>query len=165
MSNRRPSNRVPGKKQFSEQVNDFVRKTHRTADVFTRELLILIMSRIDQRSPIGDPKHWEHPAPKDYLPGTFRGSWMLGVDDLNTDQPGTRDPNRKMLAVARAMKQIPEKAAGHVYFYANSVPYATPLEYGWSYRQAPYGIVAATISEFRSMTLDALKKAKADVNS
>ena len=157
------SNRTPGKKKFEDQIKDFVGKAHETSDQFVRELLILVMSRIDQRSPIGDPKFWKYPAPKNYQPGTFRGSWMLGVDSLNTDQPGTRDPHRRMLSVARAMKQIPDKAAGHVYFYANSVPYAIALEYGWSYRQAPYGIVGVTATEFKQNVIEALQKAKANV--
>ena len=85
---------------FADQVKNFVAKTHKTADEFTRELLLLVMSRVDQRSPIGDPKFWKSPAPPGYQPGLFRGSWMLGVDTIDPSRPNTRDPNRKMISVA-----------------------------------------------------------------
>jgi hypothetical protein len=150
---------------FAADVERFLDKTVNTMDEMTKELLVLIMVRIDERSPIGNPRFWKYPAPPGYKPGLFRGSWMLGVDSINEKKPNTRDPSRAknaggMLAVARAMKKIPQDAAGHVYYYSNNVPYAIRLEYGWSVRQSPYGIVGVTRTEFHMHLKTALKKAK-----
>jgi hypothetical protein len=153
--------------KFSAQIAAWVNKVHKTQHDFARELMLTIMVRIDERSPIGNPKFWKHPAPPGYKPGLFRGSWMLGVDTIDTKQPRTKDASRArgrgMLAVARGMKRIPKDAGGHVYYYTNSVPYAIRLEYGWSTWQAPYGIVGLTATEFKDAVIAALSKVKSDV--
>lgn len=148
------------KKRFAAQVHDWVTKTKGTWHGVTREALILIFSRIDERTPIGDPKLWKHPAPPGYKPGLLRGSWVLGVDTLDQSRPGTRDAEGKMISVARAMLKIPNEAAGHIYYYTSSLPYTHRIEYGWSKHQAPFGVVGVTVVEFKRLVAKAVKKVR-----
>lgn len=145
-------------KPFREQINKWINKVHDSFDETVRESLVLIFDRIDERSPIGDPKLWKHPAPPGYRPGRFRGSWVLGIDAVNFTVPRTRDPHGMKISVARAMTKVPNGAAGHTYFYTSSLPYSLRLEYGWSHRQAPYGVIAVTAMEFRRIINKAIKE-------
>lgn len=82
-----------------------------------------------------------------YAGGRFRANWTMqeaSVDDTTTeaiDAGGQATKDR--LAAA-----VPDKAAGRVYFIANSLPYAQALEYGHS-TQAPGGMVGLTAIEFQ----------------
>ena len=108
-----------------------------------------VAKRIDDRSPVGDAIYWAHPAPPGYVGGHFRGAWMMTMDKMSSEDPGTIDPTGAV-TLARAFAAIPQHAAGHVFFYTNSLPYAQALEEGHS-RQAPHGLVALTALEFQDI--------------
>jgi hypothetical protein len=89
-----------------------------------------VLKRVEDRTPVGDPSLWKHPAPKDYKPGTLKASWTLSY---NQTQKG-------VYAVVM-----------------NEAPYSERVEFGWS-SQAPNGMMRITIKEWPSI-LDKTAKA------
>lgn len=85
------------------------------------------------------------------LTGAFRAHWFIsfGVAGTKsfkadrTDKNGSSVFNSGLLQLSRLPKTLP-----NVVFY-NPTPYGPPLEGGWS-AQAPSGIIAPTVAEFRA---------------
>jgi hypothetical protein len=88
------------------------------AEDVARNVAVEAYSRLVARSPVGDPSLWKSPAPKGYVGGTFRRSWM-----------------------------IEELVPGRFWSIWNAQPYAWSLELGSS-TQAPQGMVGLTVLEF-----------------
>lgn len=105
-------------------------KAYKTAHEVHKELVTEIFKRIKFRTPIGNPALWQYPAPKGYKPGTLRNSWTLKFNGISVKQ-------------------------NVVATISNPQPYAKRVEYGWSYIQAPQGMVRVTMREFEPL----LKKA------
>lgn len=162
---------------FSADIKKFIKKSGDNADFVTKQVVMEIMSAIDYRSPVGNPDLWadwekggagknqEHWLVKagfvgaGYTGGHFRANWQLGVDKMPKDEIEGHDYEG---ALAREIVKIPEHAAGHVYNYANNVPYAQALEDGHSKLQAPgpYAIVGKTEIEFQDKVQEALRGLK-----
>ena len=72
--------------------------------------------------------------------GTFKANWMTGISASNTTITGdTSRIGSKDLA-----KTLESFKMGGVLYYTNNLPYAEPLEYGYS-EQAPAGMVRLTV--------------------
>lgn len=134
---------------FSVRLQQFADKTNRNADELVTEVITDIATRLDERSPVGDPSLWQHPAPKGYEPGTFRGNWQLGVGVIPSGETGRIDPTGAE-TLGAIIASIPEHPAGTVVYLANNVPYARTIEDGHS-TQAPSGLVALTAIEFQQI--------------
>lgn len=134
---------------FLLQLREFAEKTERQADDLVGLITVKIAQRIDERSPVGDAIYWRNKPPKGYVGGRFRGNWQLGVGFVPAGETGRVDPAGST-TVSAIIAAIPEKAAGHVFYLTNNVPYGQRIEDGWS-RQAPTGLVALTAAEFQSI--------------
>lgn len=138
---------------FALDLQKFAEKAGKRADELVGNVVIRIATEIDQRSPVGDATYWTSPPPKGYVGGRFRGNWQLGVGvipnaELNRiDTAGT-------IALPAIIAEVPDDAAGRVFYLANNVPYARRLEDGYS-RQAPNGIVGRTVVQFRQIVNEA----------
>lgn len=132
---------------FAVQLGQFADRTKARSDALVRTVTEDIARALDERSPVGDPKLWKHPAPKDYQPGRFRGNWQLGVNVVPSGETGRIDPGGEA-TLSTIIANIPENAAGTVLYLANNVPYARMIEDGWS-SQAPTGLVGLTAIEFQ----------------
>lgn len=77
--------------------------------------------------------------------GRFRANWMFGAGAIPGGISASVDPGGA-LAQAQAMQALTTPLGGIVYF-ANNLPYARRLEYGWS-QQAPAGMVRISVTEF-----------------
>lgn len=139
--------RRAAKGRFSEQVRRWTIKVDQRANVCVNELVEEVVREVDRLSPV--------------LTGKFRGNWKLGVDAYPMGTTELVDPSGTS-TVASALALIPEKAAGHVYFYANNLPYAMRLEHGYS-AKAPAGMVGITQVRFQAMVEAAAHSAKAQV--
>lgn len=134
---------------FAVQLRDFAAKADRTADAWVRGVATDIATRLDERSPVGDPALWKHPASKDYQPGTFRGNWQLAIGSVPQGETGRIDPTgAETLSVN--IGAIGDHPAGTIIYLANNVPYARTIEDGHS-TQAPSGLVGLTAVEFQSI--------------
>jgi hypothetical protein len=134
---------------FAVRLQQFADKTNRNADALVRGIVTDIATKLDERSPVGDPSLWQHPAPKGYEPGTFRGNWQLGVNVIPSGETGRIDPSGAE-TLGTIIASIPEHPAGTTIFLANNVPYARPIEDGHS-TQAPAGLVGMTAVEFQQV--------------
>lgn len=146
-------------KSFSLQVAEFIAKTKADADLVVRLTLGKIDGRLVQRSPVGDAKYWQNPAPKGYTGGRFRGNWQMGI---GSPPAGALDRIDKDggITIASHAPTIAGAKAGQVFYLVNNLPYAKRIEDGWS-RQAPVGLVALTVVEFRTIVDDAINGVRA----
>lgn len=138
---------------FSLQLKEFEDKAKARADEIVGRVTVTIAQRLDERSPVGNPTLWKHPAPKGYVGGRFRGNWQLGVDQIPSGETGRIDPSG-METISAIVGSVPQQAAGHIYYLTNNVPYAQEIEDGHS-TQAPTGLVALTALEFQGITAGA----------
>lgn len=138
---------------FAYQLQQFADKTNAKADDLVGRIVANVASRVDLRSPVGDPTLWKHKAPPGYVGGRFRGEWQLGVNQIPTVPTGVIDPSGGE-AIASIIAAIPEKASGNVYYITNLMPYGQALEDGHS-TQAPSGMVSLTAMEFPMLVREA----------
>lgn len=135
---------------FSLDLQKFVEKAKDNADQLVGEVVDAIAFKIDERSPVGNPKLWKSPPPKGYVGGRFRGNWQLGVDTIPGGTLDRIDPSGDTTR-AQIRAAIPDQAAGHVYYLVNNLPYGHALEFGNHSTQAPRGIVGRTVIEFQQI--------------
>lgn len=146
--------------QFEAQMLEYVEKSKRALQEMTKMVLVDIGVRLVERSPVGDPPSWKKQPPwlpKNYLPGTFKNNWHLGVDSPEHDIFLVADPSGAA-SVTRIGLAIPRFPAGHIYYFSNNIPYATALENGHSKRCPPNGMVALTIIEYESIVQDVQRR-------
>jgi len=143
---------------FSTDISAFVKKVEGNSDQVVRKTVMAITNEIIERSPVGDATYWKSKPPAGYVGGHFRGSWMMGINRLPTEDPGTIDPSGNA-TLSRAAAEIPRKAAGNVFYCASNLPYSMRIEEGWS-RQAPQGVVGLTVLRFQEFIRAALGELK-----
>lgn len=137
---------------FEREMVAFAEAGKQALQDMTKMILVEISVRLVNRSPVGDPPSWKQQpphVPRNYLPGTFKNNWCLGVDQVDPDIFYSQDITGSN-SITRMALAIPRWPIGHTYYFCNNLPYAQALEDGWS-RQAPYGMVALTTLEFQSI--------------
>lgn len=139
---------------FTLQLQQFAAKAKERADEAVGGVVVRIAAALDERSPVGDARYWKNPPPKGYVGGRFRGNWQLGVGTIPAGETGRIDTGGGATLNA-IIAEVPEQAAGKVYYLANNVPYARRIEDGWS-RQAPQGLVGRTVVEFETIVREAV---------
>jgi len=141
-------------RQFSLDLSAWVKKAKGNMDGVVRKVVLDLGTRIIMRSPVGDGSHWASPPPKGYIGGRFRANWQYG----ETTRPGGTllaiDP-KGSATLAKLVAGVKPDAAGKIHWLTNNLPYAQRLEYGWSKRQAPAGMIGITITEYSSVVRDA----------
>jgi len=126
---------------FELDINAFCEKVKGNADKVVRATVISMARSIMERSPIGNPSLWMHPAPPGYVGGTFRANWQLGVNEAPKEEiQGTDAEGERTLR--KIMSGIPKEAAGNIFYLVNNLPYAWPIENGHSTKQAPKALLA-----------------------
>lgn len=140
---------------FALDLQRFAEKCKERADDAVGNIIVRIAAELDKRSPVGDATYWKNPPPAGYIGGHFRANWQLGVGAMPMGEvPGVDRTGEK--TQGRILAEIPDQAAGKVYYIANNAPYAQRLEYGWS-RQAPQGLVGLTVTMFQDIVRDAVE--------
>lgn len=138
---------------FLIQINAFVEKTKGQMNEVVRGAVFKFAVSIISTSPVGNPNLWKTPAPKGYVGGRFRANWQLGIgaapvgvlDAIDQSEDG-EDTRNKIL------NDLPKmNAAGKIYWLVNNLPYAERLEKGWSYEQAPNGMVGLAIADWQNI--------------
>jgi hypothetical protein len=123
-------------------------------DDTTRRILLEIDARLVLRSPVGNPSNWAPsslPAPKGYVGGRFRGNWQYTRVNPATGELDVIDPTGSLTSPGRQSDILSGKAWGTVHWFANNLPYAERIENGWSYTQAPKGVINRIELEFPSI--------------
>jgi hypothetical protein len=150
-------------KQFSLDLREFVKKTKEKQHLIVRKVLLDISTRLVERSPVGNPELWavnrnrgrrKSRAPAGYVGGRFRGNWQMAYTGNEPSDPiNTVDPTGEA-TINKLSYVIGDDPAGHSWTIVNNLPYAIPLENGWS-SQAPAGMVGLTVVEFEGLVREA----------
>lgn len=116
---------------FTAALKGFEDRTGEKADRFVRYVMLEFRTRLIVRSPVDT--------------GRFRNNWQYGVEVAPSGVIEGADRSGADVS-ARIAAQIPVKAAGHVHYLVNNLPYGQSLEDGGS-KQAPSGVVGITLLE------------------
>lgn len=143
---------------FALDLQKFAAKAQERADAVVKEVLAELTVSIDLLSPVGDPTYWINPPPPGYVGGHFRANWQFGIGTIPRGEVAGVDTSTQGaggVTVRGIIAQIPDEAAGQVYYLANNAPYALRIEDGWS-RQAPTGVVGVTATKFQAIVDEAV---------
>lgn len=140
----------------------------RSMNRVTYEVVATMVTRLDEVSPVGDPKLWqdkkkaEAAVKNGYVGGQFRGNWQLGVNEKPAGWlPGKIDPSGAS-TVAENISKIPKMASrGYVYYLVNNTPYGIALEEGHS-TQAPHAFVYRIKREFNGIVRNIAAQIKSE---
>lgn len=128
--------------KFVLKLGAFVRKAKGNLDSVARKVVLDVGTRIILRSPV--------------LTGRFRANWQYGESIRPTGTLAATDKTG-VTTIRKLGGAVQLAGAGtKLHWLTNNLPYALPLEYGWS-KQAPIGMVGVTVAEYRSIVRDAAK--------
>ena len=129
---------------FALKLGEFIEKAKAAPKQVVRKFGLDLFSQVVDRSPVDT--------------GQFRWNWNVAFDRVDTfTTPGTDKTGAKTKERIRVLLNGWE--VGQAIFFTNSLPYAIPLEYGHSKKQAPLGMVRITVAEAQ----DYIAKAVAEV--
>jgi hypothetical protein len=120
---------------FGLDIARFVEKAKAAPEQVVRKVGLDLASRVVLRSPVDT--------------GRFRANWNVAfgrvdtLTTLSTDKTGGK-------TIERVRVQLNGWQPGQDIYLTNSLPYAIPLEYGHSKKQAPLGMVRITVTEFQT---------------
>lgn len=122
---------------FSDDIRKFADKTKLRLDVVHRKVVFDLTTSLIRMSPVKT--------------GRFRNNWQIaeGVPNTTTTKT-TGDPTQRLQGYAKTV------SIGGVVYITNSLPYAIPLEYGWS-QQAPNGMVRVTVRDYEQFIANAVR--------
>lgn len=142
---------------LDKQIDGVTRKMNHV----TYNAIGVVVTRLDELSPVGDEALWATPAPKGYRGGQFRGNWQLGVDVIPTGWlKGNIDPSGEA-TVAKNITAIPQAASRHKYYIVNNAPYALRIEQGWSTQSKPNHLTLRVKREFNGIVRSIVADIKA----
>lgn len=142
-------------KQFALDLSAWVKKAKGNMDGVVRKVVLDLGTRIVMRSPVGDGSHWKSPPPPGYIGGRFRANWQYGEATRPAGTLLAIDPKGNS-TVTKLVAGVKPDAAGKIHWLTNNLPYAQRLEYGWSKRQAPAGMVGITVTEYQTIVRNAV---------
>lgn len=121
---------------------------------------LALFSGVIDITPVGNPSLWDITAKQraaveasGYKGGSLRAAWVLSNDKASKKVPNSRVPVTSSEIVNLADN-------GRAVFLANNLPYARRVEYGWSRKQAPQGMVRITFRKLKRQLKKALMSAK-----
>ena len=143
---------------FLDQFQQAVQRIQARAERVAEDVVIEVGERLLEYSPIGDPSTWKMPAPPGYVPGQFIASWHHSFDTPSSDFSSTIDRSGSPSRQEFKYGAMAQPFAAH--FFTNSLPYAMPLEHGWSPQAPKAGIVGKTALDFPGIVRQVMAEAK-----
>lgn len=141
---------------FALSLGQFAKQAGDNARTVVRKVSTDVLTRIVQRTPVGNPTLWKSKPPPGYVGGRLRANWAASYQfpavrvTIDVDPTGERTILKGAATIGRAMGDEP-------IFITNSLPYAIPVEYGHSSVQAPAGMVRITVTEFQTYVDNAVR--------
>jgi hypothetical protein len=132
--------------QFVAQVSGLMNLNRRQLGQFQRRVNLSILRRLVLGSPVDT--------------GRFRANWQVGVDRLPEGVLGAEGDTFDRgggQSLSRGMETTGGQFRASTFYIVNNLPYAVPLEYGWS-RQAPAGMVRITLAAHRQIIEEAWRR-------
>jgi len=131
---------------FTVDLRRFVERANGNIDQVARKTVLDVGTAIIERTPVGDPLTWLHPAPAGYVGGRARGSWAYG---FGSPEEADQVDASGAASIGRIVHGVQANSAIGVHYITSSLSYMRRLEFdGWS-NQAPAGMVRITIQEFQ----------------
>ena len=124
---------------WSIPIGKLVKKAGGRIDLVARKATLDLFAAAVRRSPVDT--------------GRFKANWNVNYGAPNV-QTSTSTAGARSTAEVNKVLSLPVGGKGYL---TNSLPYAIRLEYGWSKRQAPMGMVRVTAREW-SAKLSAANK-------
>lgn len=136
-------------------VTNWTRKAKANADQVLRATCISLLNNVVTRTPVGNPDLWKSKPPPGYVGGRLRGNWQVTIGEPPTGTLDTIDPTGQVPILA-AQTTLSGAQCGPPVYIINNLPYAVPVEYGWS-TQAPEGMVRLAAVEFQRLVDEAAR--------
>ena len=86
--------------------------------------------------------------------GIAKNNWQASLD--SPDRSKSSSANKTGSDAVSKANEKSRMAAGHVYYFVNSLDYIKRLENGWS-KQAASGMVMITVARFRNLFTKAIR--------
>lgn len=122
-------------KTFGLNISEFVEKAKAAPEQVVRKVGLELTSSVVRRSPVDT--------------GRFRANWNVAFGSIDATTTAATDKAGGS-TVARAAALLKGWQVDQDIYLTNSLPYAIPLEYGHSQKQAPNGMVRITVTEFQT---------------
>lgn len=141
---------------FTLSLKAFAEKAPDRARTVVRKVAGDALTRLVQRTPVGNPTLWKSKPPAGYVGGRLRANWntSIGAPNLTTtlarDQVGSA-------TITRGLSIVGASDGEAAIYITNSLPYAREIEYEGHSRQAPAGMVRITVAEFQAFVDNAVK--------
>ena len=141
------------RKAFEIALDEFVEDTVPDLQLkLQKKIAIDLFSRIIEKTPVGNPDLWAEsslPPPKGYVGGRARANWQISTGTPGNSELDAIDPVGDVTSTIGLTKLATAKAGGTIWIY-NNLRYIKRLEDGWSYKQAPLGMVAVSLAEIEA---------------
>lgn len=134
---------------FSLDLSNAIGNIKENRDKIVRGTLFSLSTKIIKRTPVGNPSLWAPqslPAPDGYVGGSLRGGWQASTNTPELSRTNRIDKSGGA-TIGDMANTINSFQIGNRFYLTNPLPYARRVEFGWSYRQAPQGMVRRTIKE------------------
>lgn len=130
---------------LGDQIREYGKVVNKRIDYVHRNLSIMLFTGILYGTPVEF--------------GRARGGWRTSKESPVMGGETRLDPNGT--AVSREIQEICMSAKfKDILFFVNTVDYIEMLEYGWSQKQAPEGMVRINIARVRRMVQEVIASAR-----
>ena len=146
-------------KSFALDVAKFAEKAGGNVKQVVRKVAVDTLSKVVERTPVGNPENWKSPPPPGYVGGRLRANWNASLSnaDFSTSERTDKDGSPTVSRGASRLSRFDGVQDIHI---MNSLPYVRRIEYeGWS-QQAPAGMVRVTVAEFQTFVDAAVRSVK-----
>lgn len=127
--------------EFALSVAKFAEAAPEQAREVVRKVSAEVLTKVVLRSPVDT--------------GRFRANWVTTFGAPGIRTTAEVDPSGQG-AITRGIATIRRAYGDLDIFITNSLPYAIPLEYGYS-KQAPAGMARLTVTEFQTLIDNAVR--------
>lgn len=130
---------------LASDLRRFAQKSNQKMETVIKSSIIRVGTSIVVKTPVRD--------------GRLKNNWLGAYGTVDTSVTQAVDPSG-----AQAIGRLTAKAAGvtvgEAFYFTNSLPYASRIEYdGWS-QQAPAGMVRVSIASWENIVADEVAKAR-----
>jgi hypothetical protein len=131
---------------FGNKVEEFAKEAMEKTARKRTGIIMALLGDIISDTPVGNPKNWRSGGSSDgYVGGRLRTNWQTTTDGYANGVIEGVDLNRPMRQVMSTVRNNFDTI-----YFANNLPYAGRIEFtGWSWKQAPEGMVRKNIERHK----------------
>jgi len=126
---------------FSSDLKRFQKKFEGHADEFIASVEIALFSAVVMDSPVDT--------------GRFRANWQVSLNASEAAQSLLAKDKSGRPTISKMTSYVDSLSGGRVTYFTNNLPYAVPLEYGYS-GQSPQGMVRKNAARFQRIVSEQL---------